>query len=120
MARIWMTYIELGDLLRCSPMDARDYTIEHALVLRKSRSGQTWTELGGALASAFIARIHPSGASWPGTEMDQAVADLQDIYEEMARRPGSSELRKKACPIKSTKVTRSHVPPSGPEPRYTL
>ena len=40
MARIWMTYIELGDLLRCSPMDARDYTIEHALVLRKSPVGR--------------------------------------------------------------------------------
>lgn len=95
MPRIWMTYAELADLLDCSPTDARDYAIARSLVRRKGRSGLTHTELDGQLTLTFIDRVrgHDRPAS-PEIELEQAIADLLDIHEEMARKTDVPLLRK--------------------------
>lgn len=95
MPRIWMTYIELADLLSCSPTDARDFTIARSLVRRKSRNGLTWTELNGQLTLAFIDRVRGRDSeSSPELELDQAIAELQDIHQEMARPTPQPLVRK--------------------------
>ncbi len=95
MPRIWMTYIELADLLGCSPTEARDYAILRSLVRRKSRTGLTWTELDGQLTLAFVDRLRGGDSvSTPELELDQAIAELQDIHEEMSRPNAQPQLRK--------------------------
>ncbi len=97
MPRIWMTYTELADLLGCSPTDARDYAIARSLVRRKSRSGLTHTELDGLLTLAFIERVRGQDRpASPEIELDQAIADLQNIHEEMSRTGDPLPLHKQA------------------------
>lgn len=97
MPRIWMTYIELADLLGCSPIDARDYAIARSLVRRKSRSGLTYTELDGLLTLAYTERVRGQDRSASQEiELDQAIADLQDIHEEMSRTGETVPLHKRA------------------------
>jgi len=57
MPQIWMTYVELGSLLQCSPDDAREQAIFVQADRKKSRDGLSRVKLNAAWMELFIGQV---------------------------------------------------------------
>ena len=54
MPQIWMTYVELGSLLECSPNEARDQAISVYADRKVSRDGLSRVKLNAAWMDLFM------------------------------------------------------------------
>jgi hypothetical protein len=54
MPQVWLTYEELGNLLKCQSSEARRAVIEHEWPRRRSGDGVTRVKLSPALAHEFM------------------------------------------------------------------
>jgi hypothetical protein len=79
--QIWMTYREIAEMLGCDADTARATTIQRELDRKKSRDGLTRAKLDPELTARFISVIRSADAA-----LDQAVQELRDMHELMARK----------------------------------
>lgn len=80
MPQIWMTYPEIGDLVGCSPEEARMQVAARALDRRKSHDGQTRVKLDMKWTALFIASVRGTDS-----DLDRAITELRQLHVEMAR-----------------------------------
>src|SRR5437870_504130 len=57
MPQIWMTYVELGSLLQCSPNEAREQARAVYADRKKSRDGQSRVKLNAGWMELFINQV---------------------------------------------------------------
>jgi len=57
MPQIWMTYVELGSLLDCSPNEARDQAISVYADRKVSRDGMSRVKLNAAWMDLFMNHV---------------------------------------------------------------
>lgn len=81
-----MTYLELSELLRCSPAEARGFAVKRSLDRKKSHDGLSRAKLDGQLSLAYLDSISRHQQGNPKTELDRAIGDLQDMYATMSTR----------------------------------
>ncbi|VIO76573.1 hypothetical protein CI1B_65400 [Bradyrhizobium ivorense] len=82
--QIWMTYREIAEMLGCDADAARATTIQRELDRKKSRDGLTRVKLDPELTARFISMIRNADAA-----LNQAVQELRNMHEMMARRARS-------------------------------
>jgi hypothetical protein len=83
MPQIWMTYGELGALLECDAVTARDNAVHLLLDRRRSRDGNTRVKLSPKLADMFFERL---ARAWIDRELAASAADLAAVRERMGPR----------------------------------
>jgi hypothetical protein len=83
MPQIWMTYDEIAGLLGCSADAARAKAVYRSLDRKKSRDGLTRVKLDSEWTAHFVAAIRDTDPA-----LDQAIAGLQSIHDEMSRDTG--------------------------------
>ncbi|WP_194470177.1 hypothetical protein [Bradyrhizobium sp. CCBAU 51753] len=79
-----MTYREIAEMLGCDADTARATTIQRELDRKKSRDGLTRVKLDPELTARFISMIRNADAA-----LNQAVQELRNMHEMMARRARS-------------------------------
>ena len=83
MPQIWMTYAEIGALLNCPPMAAREVVIEIGLDRRRSRDGQTRVKLNARLTQVFF---NAMVEAWVDGELKVCAGNLHAVHRRMAGR----------------------------------
>jgi hypothetical protein len=84
MPQVWLTYEELGELMKCEPGEARRAVIEQEWSRRKSSDGFTRVKLSPALAHQYMLSYV---ATFNG---DLSTDDIVDRLRGLLQRMGGS------------------------------
>jgi len=83
MPQVWLTYEELGELMKCEPGEARTAVIKEEWSRRKSRDGFTRVKLSPSLAHQYMLNYAARFDRDPAT--DDMVNRLRGLLQEMGR-----------------------------------
>jgi hypothetical protein len=86
--QIWMTYDELGGLMNCDALAAREKASAMLLDRRRSHDGYTRIKLDAKLTEIFVDRVV---RHWNDGQIATCAADLFAMRGRMAARPGAAD-----------------------------